>query len=181
MYSRLPTISVIYCGHLWMKCFLYISNFLKGMSSLSHSIVFLNLFAFPFKKVLSVLALLCNSVFSWVYLSLSPLHFTSRLSSAICKASTDNHFALHFFFLRMVLVAGSCTVSQNSVHSSSSTLSTRSNPLNVFVTSTVVIWFRSYLNGLVAFPTFFNLSLNFAIRSSRSEPVSSRSCFLLSI
>ena len=28
------------------------------------------------------------------------------------------------------------------------------------------IWFRSYLNGLVVFPTFFNLSLNLAIRSS---------------
>ena len=32
------------------------------------------------------------------------------------------------------------------------------------------------LNGLVVFPTFFNLSLNFAIRSSWSEPVSSWSC-----
>ena len=28
----------------------------------------------------------------------------------------------------------------------------------------------SYMNGLVVFPTFFNLSLNFAIRSSWSEP-----------
>ena len=37
--------------------------------------------------------------------------------------------------------------------------------------------FRSYLNGQVVFPTFFNLSLNMAIRSSWSEPVSSRSCF----
>ena len=30
--------------------------------------------------------------------------------------------------------------------------------------------YRSYLNGLVVFPIFFNLSLNFAIRSSWSEP-----------
>ena len=30
----------------------------------------------------------------------------------------------------------------------------------------------SYLNGLVVFPTFFNLSLNLAIRSSLSEPQS---------
>ena len=30
--------------------------------------------------------------------------------------------------------------------------------------------FRSYLNGLVVFPTFFNFSLNLAIRSSWSEP-----------
>ena len=33
-------------------------------------------------------------------------------------------------------------------------------------------WFRSCLNGLVVFPTFFNLSLNLAIRSSWSEPQS---------
>ena len=30
----------------------------------------------------------------------------------------------------------------------------------------------SYLNGLVVFPTFFSLSLNFAIRTSLSEPQS---------
>ena len=30
----------------------------------------------------------------------------------------------------------------------------------------------SYLNGLVVFPTLFNLSLHFAIRSSRYEPQS---------
>ena len=31
------------------------------------------------------------------------------------------------------------------------------------------LWFRSYLNGLVVFPTFFSLSLNFAIRSSEAQ------------
>ena len=34
---------------------------------------------------------------------------------------------------------------------------------------------RAYLNNLVVFPTFFNLSLNLAIRSSWSEPQSSPS------
>ena len=39
---------------------------------------------------------------------LSPLPFTSLLFSAICKASSDNHFAfLHFFFLGMVLITTS--------------------------------------------------------------------------
>ena len=33
-------------------------------------------------------------------------------------------------------------------------------------------WFRLYMNGLVVFPTFFNLSVIFAIRSSWSEPQS---------
>ena len=59
-------------------------------------------------------------------------------SSAICKASSDNHFAfLHFFFLRMVLITPSCITARTSVHSSSGTLSVRSNPLNLLVTSTV--------------------------------------------
>ena len=44
---------------------------------------------------------------------------------------------LHFFFLGMVLITASCTVSWTSVHSSSGTLSIRYNPLNLFVTYTV--------------------------------------------
>ena len=51
-----------------------------------------------FKKTfLSLLAILCNSALSWVYLSLSPLPFASLLSSAICKASSDKHFAFLLF------------------------------------------------------------------------------------
>ena len=95
--------------------------------------------------------------------------FPSFLSLAICIASSDNHFPfLCFFFLGMVLVTASYTVLQTSVLSSSITLPPRSNPLNLFITSTV-IWFRSYLNGLLVFPTFFNFSLNFAIRSLWAE------------
>ena len=44
---------------------------------------------------LSLLAILWKSEFSWVYLSLSPLPFTSLLSSAICKV-------LLFFSLLLV-------------------------------------------------------------------------------
>ena len=70
--------------------------------------------------------------------SFSHLPFTSLLFSAICKASSDNHFAfLHFFFFGMVLVTTSCTVLHTSFHRSSGTLSVWSNPLNLFVTSTV--------------------------------------------
>ena len=87
---------------------------------------------------LSLLAILWKSAFKWVYLSFSPLPFTSLLFSAICKASSDNHFDFfHFPFLGMVLIIVSYTMSQTSVHSSSGTLSIRSNPLNLFVTSTV--------------------------------------------
>ena len=41
--------------------------------------------------------------------------------------------------------------------------------------------FRSYLNVLVVFPTFFNLSLNLAIRSSWSEPQSAPGFVLLTV
>ena len=90
------------------------------------------------KAFLSLLAIFWNSAFKWVYLSFSPLLLASLLFSAICKASSDSQFAfLHFFFLGMVLIPVSCTMSQTSVHSSSGTLSIRSSPLNVFLTSTV--------------------------------------------
>ena len=52
--------------------------------------------------------------------------------------SSDSHFAfLHFFFLEIVLIPASCTMSQTYVHSSSGTPSIRSNPLNLPVTFTV--------------------------------------------
>ena len=50
------------------------------------------------KAFLSLHAVLWNFAFSWVYLSLSPLLCASLLSSAICKAFSDNHFAFSFFF-----------------------------------------------------------------------------------
>ena len=72
------------------------------------------------KVFLSLPAILHNSAFKWVYLSFSPLPFTSLLSPAICKACSDNHFAfLHFF----CLVMASCTMSRTCLHSSSVTLS----------------------------------------------------------
>ena len=52
------------------------------------------------KAFLPLLAILWNSEFKWVYLSFSPLPFASLLFTAICKTSSENHFAfLHFFFL----------------------------------------------------------------------------------
>ena len=64
------------------------------------------------KAFLSLLGLLWNSVFKWVYIYFSPLPFPSLLFTAICKASSDNHFTfLHFFFLRMGLITASYTMS----------------------------------------------------------------------
>ena len=90
------------------------------------------------KAFLSLLAILWNSAFRGIYLSFSSLSFVYLLFSAICKASSDNHFAfLHLLVLGMVLLTAPCTMSQTAVHSSSCTLSISSNPLNQFVTSTV--------------------------------------------
>ena len=48
------------------------------------------------KAFLYLLAILWNSAFKWVYISFSTLPFASFLFSAICKASSDNHFASLF-------------------------------------------------------------------------------------
>ena len=107
-----------------MKCSLGISNFLEEIYSLSYSIVFLYFFAMITEEGFLSLLAIWNSAFKWIYRSLSPLLFPSLLFTAICKASSDSHFAfLHFFFLGMVLIGVSCTMSQTSVHSSSGTLS----------------------------------------------------------
>ena len=72
---------------------------------------------------LSLLVILWNSAFKWVYLSFSTLLFTSLLFTAICKATSDSHFAfLHFLFLGMVLIPVSCTMLQTSIHSWSGTV-----------------------------------------------------------
>ena len=96
--------------------------FLKR-SSLSHSIVVLYFLYWSLRKAFLSLLAIWNSAFKWVYLSFSPLPLASFLSSAIYKASSESHFAfLHFFFLWMVLITVSCTVSRTSVHSSSDTV-----------------------------------------------------------
>ena len=72
-----------------MKCSLGISNFLEEISSLSHSIVFLYFLALIAEEgfLISLLAILWNSAFKWVYFSFPPLIFASLLFTVICKAS----------------------------------------------------------------------------------------------
>ena len=151
--------------------------------SLSHSIIFSISILFSIslhwslrKAFLCLLASLWNSAFSWVYFPLS-FHF-SFLSHLL--GPSDNHFAfLLHLSLGMVLVTVSYRMLWTSVHTSSGTLSDLilwdylSLPLYNH------IWFRSSLHDLVVFPTFFNLSLNFAIRSWWSEPQSAPGVFYL--
>ena len=113
-----------------MKYSLGISNFLEEISNLSHSVVFLYFFALITEEGFLISPCYSlESAFRCLYLSFSPLFFASLLSTAICKASPDSHFAFfHFFFLGMVLIPVSCTLSRTSVHSSSGSLSIRSSP-----------------------------------------------------
>ena len=121
-------VSVLSHAHPCMKYSLGISNFLeKTFPILFFSSI--SLLCALKKAFLSLLAILRNSASYWVYLSLSPLPFTSLLFSALRKASSDSHLAfLYFFILEMVLVSSSYTMLRTSIHSSSGTLSTRYNP-----------------------------------------------------
>ena len=126
-------VSVLYCAHPCMKSSADISNFIEEISSLSPSIVFLYFFALFTKEgfLISPCYFLELCIQMGIF-SLSPLLFASLLFSAIYKAPSDKHLAfLHFFFLGIILVTASCTMLPTSVHSSSGTLSTRSNPLNL--------------------------------------------------
>ena len=160
-----------------MQCSFGISNILKESSSLSPSVVFLYFFALITEE--SFLISPCYSLELCIQMDicfLFPLSFASILFSAICKASLDNHFAfLHFFPLGVVLITASCTMLWTSIHSSSATLSIRSNPLKLSLPLYNHKGFdlgHTCLNGLVVFPTIFNLSLNFVIQRSWSEPQS---------
>ena len=102
-----------------MKFSLGISNFLEEISGLSHSIVFLYFFALITEE--DFLISPCYSLELCIQMGISffsPLLFAFLLFTAIYKASSDSHFAfLNFFFLGMVSIPASCTMSLTSVHS----------------------------------------------------------------
>jgi len=160
------------------------------LPSVFMKVVFMKFFTHSSLKALSSLhAILWNSAFSWGYLSLSPLIFTSLLSSAVCKASSDNHFAfLHFFFFGMVLISITAMFSimvypiyyvffSIMVYYPVECYGPLSKVLQALCLLDLIPWiyslpplyihrrFKSYLTGLVVFPAFFSLSLNFAVRS----------------
>ena len=56
------------------------------------------------KAFLSLLAILWNSAFKWVYLSFSPLLLASVLFTAICKASSDSQFATKKIFKTQIIM-----------------------------------------------------------------------------
>ena len=81
-----------------------VSHFLEAISSLPILLFSsISLHRLLRKAFVSLLGILWNSVFRWVYHSFSPLLFTFFLFSAICKASSDIHFA---FFASLFLGDG---------------------------------------------------------------------------
>ena len=116
-----------------MKYSLDISNFLEEIPSLSHSIAFFYFFALITEE--GFLISLCYYLELCIQMGISllfSLPLAALLISGICKAFSDNHFAfLHFFFLGMILITVSSTMSRTSIHSFSGTLSFRCNPLNL--------------------------------------------------
>ena len=137
------------------------SNFLEEISSLSHSVVFLYFFALVTEE--GFLISPCYSLELCIQMDISPCLLCLLLLfffSAICKASSDNHFAfLHFFFLGMVwsLPPVQCYEPLSIV-------------LQALCLSDLIPWIyfslplynhkgfdRSYLNGLMVFPYFLSI------------------------
>ena len=81
------------------------------------------------KAFLSLLAIPWNSAFRWVYFSFSPCLLLLLYSQPFVRPPQTT--ILHFFFLGMVLITASCIMLRTSGHSSSGTLSMRSNSLNL--------------------------------------------------
>ena len=94
--SFLSFIEPIFAWNVSLICLIFLKRSLDFPTPLFSSI---SLHWSLRKAFLSLLAILQNFAFKWVYLSFSPLPFTSLIFTAICKASSNNHFAfLHFFF-----------------------------------------------------------------------------------
>ena len=122
-----------------MKCPLGISNFLEEISSLSHSVDFLYFFTLISEE--GFLISLCYSLELCIQMLISflfPLLVASLLFTGICKASPDSQFGfLHFFSTGMILIPVSClyNVTNLILYSSSGTLSIRSSPTKVHLSS----------------------------------------------
>ena len=99
-----------------MKCSLGISNFLEEISTVSYSVVFLYFFALIAEE--GFLISPCYSLELSIQMRISFLFsfaFGFPSFTAICKASSDSHFAfLHLFSIGMVLIPVSCTMSRTS-------------------------------------------------------------------
>jgi len=94
------TISVLYRAHLCMKILLLSLIFLERFLVFRILLFSATSLHWSLRNAfLSLLGLSLEFAFKSACLSFSPLPFSSLLFTAICKASSDNHFTfLHFFF-----------------------------------------------------------------------------------
>ena len=125
------------------------------------------------KPFLPFLVILWNSAFKCVYLSFCPLLFASLLFTAICQ--TPQTKILPFCISLSWGWSWSLSLIQRQEPPSIVLQVLCPSDLIPWIYLSLPLWFRSYLNGLMAFPTFFSLSLNLAIRSSWSESQSAPS------
>ena len=117
-----------------MKSSIGSSDFLKEISSLSHSVVFLYFFALITEESFLIslfYSLKLSNGYVFPFLLCLLLLFFSQL---FLRPPQTTSFRFCIFFLRMILITASCTVSWTSIYSSSGTLFISSNPLNLFVT-----------------------------------------------
>ena len=115
------------------------------------------------KPFVSLLALLWNSAFKWVYLSFSPLLFASFLFTAICKTSSDTIllFCISFSW------GWSCSLSPVQCHEPPSIV--HQALYQIYSLKSVSHFHCTVIRDLIyvipewfsVFPTFFNLSLNY--------------------
>ena len=122
-----------------MKCSLGVSNFLEEISSLLILLFLLFLFSDHCGRLSYLSLLFFGTLHSdgWCFLFFLAFSFSSFLSSLL--GLLRQLFAiLHFSFLGIVLITASYKYHEPP-SIVSDTLSLRSNPLNLFVTSTVIV------------------------------------------
>ena len=131
------------------------------------------------KAFLSLLDILWNSAFSCVYLSFCLCLSVFSFSQLFVRPPQTTTLPFYISFSR----GSPCSLSPIQCHEPPSIV------LQALCLSDLIpwiylslplclIWFRSFLNGLVVFHSFFNLSLSLVIRSSWSEPQSAPSLVL---
>ena len=129
-----------------MKCSSDSSNFFEEICSLPHSIVFLYFFALFIEDGLLIspccsleLCIQLGICFPF-YLGICFLFYLLLFlipQLFVKPPQTTTLPCCIYFFFGMVLITTFCMILLTSVHSSSGSLSTRFNPLNLFVTYTV--------------------------------------------
>ena len=165
-----------------MKCSLGISIILEDISSLFHSIVFLYFFTLITEE--SFLISPCYSLKLFIQMGISCIFSFSFCSQLFVRPpqTTILPFCISFPWgwswslppvqcqelLSIVLQSIYLSIKQSCL----SDLSIPSICLSLPLYNRKGFEFRSYLNHLVVFPTFFNLNLNLAIKNSWSEPQS---------